>query len=183
MVRFKDNDIYALKIKDKNSKYYGKYIIIIKCSYEGYSKHINKGIFRFKLSKDKKSPKLEEINSLEYVITQVQHELMKYMPLPGANITFKEHKKKIDKVVVFPDKYGYLYSCISEIFPLNKNIPKDLIYVGNIILDLPKYEYIPFSEYGYKGMFKWENIENEIINCYELFNLKKSKEVAESRKR
>ena len=187
MVKFKDNDIYALKIKDKDSKYYGKYIIIIKCSYEGYPKHINKGIFRFKLSKDKSIPKLEEVNNLEYIITQVQHELMKYMPLPGANVSFKDHKKKRDKIKVYPDEYGYLYSCISEIFPLNKNIPKDLIYIGNVVLDLPKYEYIPFSDYGYKGMFKWENIEKEIINCYELFNLEKSKmfskEVAESRKR
>lgn len=144
-------------------------------------------MFRFKLSKDKSIPKLEEVNNLEYIITQVQHELMKYMPFPGANVTFEEHKKKRDKVIVYPDKYGYLYTYLGEFYQVTKNLPEDLIYIGNMDLDLPKYEYIPFSEYGYKGNFKWESIEKEIIDCYELFNLKKSKmfskDAAESRKR
>ena len=58
---------------------------------------------------------------------------------------------------------------------ISKNIPKDLIYIGNKHLDLPVHEYIPFSEYGYLGSFKWDNITQELVKCYEGYNLKKSK--------
>lgn len=175
MVKFKENDIYALKIEDELSKYNGKYIILIKCSYKGYSKSSNKGMFRFKITKDKNIPKLEEINDLEYIVTFIQHELKKYMPFPGFNEPFEEFKKERDKVITYPDKYGYLYTCLSSIFLINKNIPKDLIYIGNKQLDLPVHEYIPFSEYGYLGSFKWDNITQELVKCYEGYNLKKSK--------
>lgn len=116
MVKFKENDIYALKIEDELSKYNGKYIILIKCSYKGYSKSSNKGMFRFKITKDKNIPKLEEINDLEYIVTFIQHELKKYMPFPGFNEPFEEFKKERDKVNTYPDKYGYLYTCLSSIF-------------------------------------------------------------------
>ncbi len=172
MVKFKENDIYALKIEDELSKYNGKYIILIKCSYKGYSKSSNKGMFRFKITKDKNIPKLEEINDLEYIVTFIQYELSKYMPFPGES--FEEFKKERDKVITYPDKYGYLYTCLSSIFLINKNIPKNLIYLGNKQLDLPYHEYIPFSEYGYLGNFKWDNITQELVKCYEGYNLKKS---------
>lgn len=173
MVKFKENDIYALKIEDELSKYNGKYIILIKCNYKGYSKSSNKGMFRFKITKDKNIPKLEEINDLEYIVTFIQHELSKYMPFPGES--FEEFRKERDKVITYPDKYGYLYTCLSNIFWVNKNVPKDLIYLGNKQLDLPVHEYIPFSEYGYLGSFKWDYITQELVKCYEMYNLKKSK--------
>ena len=186
MIRFKENDIYALKIEDELSKYNGKYIILIKCSYKGYSKNINKEMFRFKITKDKNIPKLEEINDLEYIVTYIQHELKKYMPFPSPDESFEEFKKERDKVNTYPDKYGYLYTCLSSIFLINKNIPENLIYLGNKQLDLPVHEYISFSEYGYKMTFKLDNIIKGLVNCYEMYNLKKSsmfsKEVAEMAK-
>lgn len=186
MIRFKENDIYALKIEDELSKYNGKYIILIKCSYKGYSKSSNKEMFRFKITKDKSIPKLEEINDLEYIVTYIQHELNKYMPFTSPDESFEEFKKERDKVITYPDKYGYLYTCLSSIFLISKNIPEDLIYLGNKQLDLPFHEYIPFSEYGYKMTFNWDNITKELVKCYEMYNLKKSsmfsKEAAEMAK-
>ncbi len=174
MVKFNENDIYALEIKDgDNNEYYGRYIIIIKCSYAEWSKRENKSLFRFKITKDKILPKLEEINDLEYIITHFQHELNKYFP--GEGIPFEELKAKRDKVKVYPDKYGYLYTCLTEIYSYNKNIPNDLIYIGNMKVNPPEHEYIPFTEYGYKyQVHSWDNIVNNLINKYEDFNLKKS---------
>lgn len=176
MVKFKENDIYALEIKNNSEKYNGKYIIIIKCSWPDGTIEDGKNekrLFRFKITKKRKLPTLNEINDLEYVITHFQYELEKYFP--GEGIPFEELKKKRDKVKVYPDKYGYLYTCISEIFSYNKNVPEDLIYIGNMKLDLPKHEYIPFTEYGYKFYTNnWNNIIEKIIEKYEDFNLGKS---------
>lgn len=174
MVKFKENDIYALKIKNVNSKYNGRYLILIKSSVQGWDKTVNKKTFRFKITKEKSLPKIEEINSLEYIITHFQHELEKYFP--GEGIPFEELKKKRDKIKVYPDKYGYLYTYITEIYFINKDIPKDLIYIGNAEINLPLHEYIPFSEYGYKyQQNSWDNIVNNLIQKYEDYNLKKSK--------
>lgn len=176
MVKFKENDIYALEIKSDNLKYDGRYIIIIKCSWPKWAKrdgNNDKRYFRFKMTKDKKIPKLEDIENLEYIITYFQHELAKYFP--GEGIPFEELKKKRDKVKLYPDKYGYLYTCISEIFFYKKNIPENLIYIGNKELKLPKHEYIPFTEFGYKySENTWDNITENLIHKYEYYNLKKS---------
>lgn len=173
MVKFKENDIYALEIKNVNDKYNGRYIIIIKCSQPEWTKRENKCIFRFKITKEKRLPKIEEINDLEYIITHFQHELEKYFP--GEGIPFKELKEKRDKVKVYPDKYGYLYTYITEIFWVNQDIPQDLIYIGNAKMDLPHNEYMPFTEYGYKYQPKsWDNIVNNLIQKYEDYNLGKS---------
>lgn len=182
MVKFKDNDIYALKIENVNKEYNGRYIVIIKCSIPGWNKNVNKNLFRFKITKDKKLPKLEDINVLEYIITHFQHELEKYFP--GEGIPFEELRKKRDKVKVYPDKYRYLYTCISEIYFVNRDIPENLIYIGNKKLELPKHEYIPFCEYGFKYQTNyWKDIIENLIKKYEDFNLGKSewlnKEAAE----
>lgn len=186
MVKFKKNDIYALKIENEVNEYNGRYIIIIKCSHNSYSNDINNRLFRFKITKDKNIPKLEEINDLEYIVTYIQHEFNKYMPFPRPDESFEEFKKERNKVITYPDEYGYLYTCLSSIFWVNKNVPKDLIYIGNKQLDLPVHEYISFSEYGYKMTFNWDNITKELVECYEKYNLKKSsmfsKEVAEMAK-
>lgn len=174
MVKFKENDIYALEIKNISEEYNGRYIIIIKNSILGWSKFIDKRIFRFKITKKKELPKLEEIDDLEYIITHFQHELEKYFP--GEGIPFEELRKKRDKVKVYPDEYGYLYTCISEVYFYNKNIPEDLVYIGNKKLKLPEHEYIPFSEYGYNYQARtWENIVENLVQRYEDFNLRKSK--------
>lgn len=181
-LKFKENDTYALEIKNINEEYNGRYIIIIKCSIASWNDNINKRLFRFKITKDKKIPKLEEIDDLEYIITHFQHELEKYFP--GEGIPFEELRKKRDKVKVYPDKYGYLYTCISEIYFYNKNVPENLIYIGNKALKLPKHEYIPFSGYGYMCDLKeWENIVENLIKRYEDFNLKKSEWLTEEKAR
>lgn len=172
-LKFKENDIYALEIKNINEKYDGRYIIIIKCTLSEWSNRENNSLFRFKITKDKKIPKLEELDDLEYIITYFQHELEKYFP--GEGVPFEELRKKRDKFKIYPDEYGYLYTCISEIYFYNKNVPKDLIYIGNKKLKLPKHEYIPFTEYGYKYQANnWENIVENLIQKYEDFNLRKS---------
>ena len=130
MVKFKENDIFALKIEDETS---------------------------------------------EYIITFVQHELKKYLPFDGCK-KFKELKKERDKLQVYPDEYGYLYSFITKIYWVSKNIPKNLIYIGNMVLELPYHEYIPACEYGYIREYSgWKNIEKELINDYKSYNLKQSK--------
>ncbi len=173
-LKFKENDIYALEIKNINEKYDGRYIIIIKCSIDGWNDNINKRLFRFKITKDKKIPKLEELDDLEYIITHFQHELNKYFP--GEGVPFEELRKKRDKIKVYPDKYGYLYTCISGIYFVNKDIPNNIMYIGNKKLKLPKHEYIPFTEYGYKCDFRlWNKIVERLVEKYEDYNLGKSK--------
>ena len=175
MVKFKENDIFALKIEDETSEYYGRYIILIKCSNSEWEESTNKQLFRFKISKNKTLPQLNEINSLEYIITFAQHELKKYLPFDGCK-KFKELKKERDKLQVYPDEYGYLYSFITKIYWVSKNIPKNLIYIGNMVLELPYHEYIPACEYGYIREYSgWKNIEKELINDYKSYNLKQSK--------
>lgn len=173
-LKFKENDIYALEIKNINEKYDGRYIIIIKCTLSEWSNRENNSLFRFKITKDKKMPKLEELDDLEYIITYFQHELEKYFP--GEGVPFEELRKKRDKIKVYPDKYGYLYTCISGIYFVNKDIPNNIMYIGNKKLKLPKHEYIPFTEYGYKCDFRlWNKIVERLVEKYEDYNLGKSK--------
>lgn len=173
MVKFKDNDIYALEVKDKKSKYHGRYIILIKYSNPEWSNNVNKGLFRFKITRKKALPKLEEINDLEYVITWFEQELGKYFP--WESIPFEQLKAKRDKKKVYPDKYGYLYIYITEIYWYNKNVPQDLIYIGNTEIEPPEKEYIPFNEYGGVRDYKtWDNIVEKILKSYEDYNLGKS---------
>lgn len=174
MVKFKENDIYALKIKNSNEKYNGRYIIIIKISVEGWSNFTNKKLFRFKLTKEKKLPTLNEIDSLEYIITFIQYELRKYMPFDGR-LPFEERKKEIDRTTVYPNKYGFLHSYVSKIHDVDKDIPKNIIYIGNKKCKLPNDEYISLCEYGYNySRNNWENFENDLINLYENNNLEKA---------
>lgn len=174
MVKFKENDIYALKIKDETSEYNGRYIILIKVEVKGWSPSTNKRLFRFKISKDNKLPKLEEINDLEYIKTWVRSYLSIFLPFDN-NMTKKERHQTLKKIEPDLDEYKYLYTYISEIKFVNKNMPKDLIYIGNKKIELPKHEYYLNWEYGYiMNFYSLENIVEDLLLCYENYNKKKA---------
>lgn len=176
MKRFKENDIYALEIKNISEEYNGRYIIIMKASVDEWNPTTNRHLFRFKITRDKKLPTIDEINDLEYIITHVQHEYEKYFPKNSSFGTFYHQMEIMDKMIVYPDKYDYIYSYVSEIFFITKGFPTDLIYIGNINCDLPEKEYIPLCEYGHSyTRGTWENIISDLIKLYEDYNLKKSR--------
>lgn len=173
MVKFKENDIYALKIKDETSEYNGRYIILIKVEVKGWSTSTNKRLFRFKISKNNKLPKLEEINGLEYIKTYARSYLDIFLPYDNR-MTKKERYQALKKIKPDLDKYKYLYTYISEVKFVDKNMPKDLIYIGNKEVDIPAHEYYLDWEYGYIMNFNsLENIAENLLLCYENYNKKK----------
>ena len=174
IVNFKENDIYALKIKDETSEYNGKFIILIKTEVKGWSQSTNKKLFRFKITNNKRLPLLEEIDDLEYIKTFARSYLGIFLPYDNK-MTKKERQQALKKIKPDLDEYKYLYTYISEIKFINKNTPKDLIYIGNIEIEKPAHEYYWDCEYGYiMSFYSLENIVKDLLLCYEDYNQKQS---------
>lgn len=174
MVKFKENDIYAIKIENKENEYDGEYLILIKVKRKEWLPSTNKHLFRFKITKNKQLPTLKEINNLEYIKTHMLSYLGIFFPY-DSEMTKKERIQEIKKIKPYLDEYKYLYTYISKVKFVYKNIPENLIYIGNKLIDPPVDEYYPSCEYGYiMSFFSLENIVEDVLKCYENYNKKKS---------
>lgn len=186
MVKLKENDVYALKITGTKEEYNGRYIILIKTSVKGWSKSINKSLFRLKITKEKRLPTLDEIKELDYVIVNLVHELelismdVKYGKDKDYPTSYEETmdriKKKISNIKIYPDNYGYVSSYLMGIRFNTEKIPEEFIYLGNRKYDRPENEFIPYSEFDRNSirMLYREGFIPWLIMLYELYNLKSS---------
>ncbi len=184
-------DTFAMKIENVDKEYDGRYIILIKCYYKKYEKNKkgNYPMFRAKITKDKVLPTTkEEIDKLEFIKTRLLDQNMRFLPFDGS-ISDEEHIKRVSKIKIYPDEYGYLYLNIFRIF--FRKIRPSLIYLGNFNIKPPEKEYLPYSFDGRDHnieMFELtEEFPKELIKAYKDYNLKQSeaykKEEIESNKR
>ena len=73
-------------------------------------------MFRAKITKDKVLPKTkEEIDNLEFIKVSSLDQNMRFFPFSGL-VSDEEHIKRVSKVKIYPDEYGYLYLNIFRIF-------------------------------------------------------------------
>lgn len=186
MIKFKENDIYALEITGAKEEYNGRYIILIKTSVKGWSKSINKNLFRLKITKEKRLPTLDEIKELDYVIVNLVHELklvsmdVKYGREKEYPTSYEETmdriKKKLNNIKVNKDSYGYMHLYLIAIYFNTEIMPEEFIYLGNRKYNLPENEFIPYSESDECniGVIYMKEFIPWLILIYKLYNIKSS---------
>lgn len=170
---WQNGDVFALKITDKRSKYYGMYLILIKVFHlqEYYDKK-NCFSFRAKLWQSKELPTLDEINNLEYIKTAYRHYATRFLPIEG-NVTYDEWVKKKKHLKFYPDEYNYLYSYYFTLDRKKKDKFDDFFYIGNAIIAPIKEEYITAPDIGIEPFLGKDELTQELPKLYEKYNLKK----------
>ena len=156
-------DTFAIEIKsDKYPEYNGKYLILTKSKYGDFVWDI-KGYASFyvKITKTKEIPKTqEELDELEYIISSANAPVLEERYIaPGYEIPI-------------PDQYGLIYSYSFSYMNLSRETINSACYLGNYPVKYPQNEYI--SSTGFRGegrINKW-TFPDEIIDCYNLYNLK-----------
>ena len=171
--KFKENDIYALEVTDKKSKYFGRYIILIKSKVNNWPNMVNKNLFRFKITKDNKIPYLNEIENLEYIkVCFVNYINSVFRPLKRTDINQK-YFELLKLAKKNGDEYGYYYTYLWEIIDFEKKICSNITYLGNKEINKPKVEFIPDNIFhiSFLHTFPLEICEFA-LNSYDKFNLK-----------
>lgn len=173
MIKFKENDIYALEIKDNISEYNGKYIILIKGNVEKWPNKFNNKLFRFKMTKDKTIPSLDEIENLDYIKIHCLSYVETLPKLIAKEELNKEYKEKLNLAKNNGDEYGYYYTYLCEIYHTKDDNYSDLIYLGNRKLSKPNDEYIPNSIYDGNIIHTFHSEITEFaVDAYKRYNLK-----------
>lgn len=151
--KLENGDTFVTRIEDKNSKYYGQYLIFICFKDEFWFKYWTKSwydekhstLFRIKITTNKKVPTTkEEIDSLEYVISKSKCIEEAYYPLMGS-MTYEELVESRSFQELCPDEYGYLNEYLNEVWYSRKDPLPDFEYLGNFDVEKPKDEFIPFG--------------------------------------
>ena len=174
-----DGDIFAVKIENYSKEYDGRYIILIKTSYNTNKESSTYLYFRAKLTKNAEILSIEEINELEYIKNEITPYEFRLYPV-NMRETLKEAIERIDSENIFyKDEYGYLNG-YSVLLHMKRGINyNNFIYLGNYNFAPPKDEYVSSTSYW---IYSLENTSDTkktfFINCllsdYENNNLKKS---------
>ena len=161
----KNGDTFAKQIHSKNKKFDGRYFLFIRTLLDFRDDDDKNQIFRIKITKDKKLPTtLEEINSLEYIQTNIEY----------YDKAIDNYQNWINQngMILCPDEFQYLYIFQSVIIPLmNSKYPNDLIYLGNYNVTPPQNEYIAYN-IAYTTVKFWDRIDDDLIQCYYQYNKK-----------
>lgn len=173
-----DGDTFAVKIKDYSEEYNGRYLILIKTSYDDKREYKDTLYFRVKITKNNVLPTTEEeLNKLEYIITGNIPYIERLLPLRGLE-TLKEAIKRVDSENTFyKDEYGYLNEYKMALVMKRGIEYSNFIYLGNFDLISPKDEYVSDDVWYYyldknKDYPEIYYINKLLIN-YEDNNLKK----------
>lgn len=169
-----EGDAFALKVENTETKYDGKYIILIKSEQrDGYKETPCRKYFRAKITQTDNIPdNKEKIEKLEFIKFGCISMSMRFFPINALKSTDEQIKEK-SKVKVYPDEYGYLYTYIFDIlFDRNTDI-SDMKYIGNYKIDTPKTEFFPFDYMNVQGSYYPFLIE-KLIKHYKEYNLKES---------
>ena len=173
-----DGDTFAIKIENHSKEYDGRYIILIKTSYNSCFNYPSVLYFRAKITKSNILPKNEqELNELEYIKTRKMPYIERLLPITGRH-TLKEAMEKVDSENTFyKDEYGYLTEYIVRL-SMKRGIDYiNFIYLGNYNVLPPKDEYISEVVWFYYLEYLSEKPDiyyiNSLLNDYENNNLKK----------
>lgn len=159
----KENDLYFLKTNDSNIKY-----LLIH-----FYKKIGKKSYLVRIKISKKNPEnmsLKEFNNLEYSIISFTWYEKRFYPLPG-NVPKEKIIEERSKIKYYPNEYGMLLEYSLQL-DIDKNDIKDLKYLGNYNLDIPRNEYTPWAEHNYYYYIYDKKFTNKIIERYKLYNLR-----------
>lgn len=173
-----DGDAFAIKIENHSKEYDGRYIILIKTSYNSCFNYPSVLYFRAKITKSNILPKNEqELNELEYIKTRKMPYIERLLPITGRH-TLKEAMEKVDlENTFYKDEYGYLTEYIVRL-SMKRGIDYiNFIYLGNYNVLPPKDEYISEVVWFYYLEYLSEEPDiyyiNSLLNDYENNNLKK----------
>lgn len=174
-----DGDTFAVKIENHSKEYDGRYIILIKSSYEKDGENSSNLNFRAKITKSNILPKNEkELNELEYIKTGKMPYIERLLPITGRH-TIKEAMEKIDsKNTFYKDEYGYLTEYIVRLYMKRGIDYSNFIYLGNYNILPPKDEYFTDSEVWFYYLEYTPEVPsiyyiNRLLDDYENNNLKK----------
>lgn len=176
-----DGDTFAVKIENHSKEYDGRYIILIKNSYEKDGEDSSTLNFRAKITKSNILPKNEqELNELEYIKTRKMPSIERLLPATGRH-TLKEAMEKVDSENTFyEDEYGYLTEYIVRLYMKRGIGYSNFIYLGNYNILPPKDEYFTDSEawfYHLEYLSDAQSVRiyyiNRLLDDYENNNLKK----------
>lgn len=174
-----DGDTFAVKIENHSKEYDGRYIILIKNSYEKDGEDSSTLNFRAKITKSNILPKNEqELNELEYIKTRKMPYIERLLPIIGRH-TIKEAMEKIDsKNTFYKDEYGYLTEYIVRLYMKRGIDYSNFIYLGNYNILPPKDEYFTDSEVWFYYLEYTPEVpsiyyKNRLLDDYENNNLKK----------
>ena len=169
-----DGDTFAVKIENHSKEYDGRYIILIKTSYDTNKESSTYLYFRAKLTKTIEIPSMKEINELEYIKVNsftYEYGLMNY----NGELTIEEKNVLKSKT----DEFGYLNAYLFEIWMRRDGDYSMFNYIGNFDIAEPFDEYIPplaeLTNLPNPRHPEFESFIDVLIRCYKNYNLRKSK--------
>ena len=129
--------------------------------------------FRAKITKDEHLPKTkEEIDALEFIKIKYRHFYTRYLPIK-ADENYEDGVIRQKDRKFYPDEFNYLYYYIFEVVVLKRSsVYKELVYLGNFDIKLPKDDYR--SADGDERLFFLKELKDELYKCYNKYNLRKS---------
>lgn len=176
---WREGDTFAVKIENHSKEYDGRYLILIKASYDDNIECKRTLYFRVKITKNKAIPTtIEELNDLEYIITGTLTYIERLLPLIGLE-TLKEAIKRVDsEKKCYKDEYGYLNEYRMALVMKKEDDYSNFVYLGNFDLTLPRDEYVSEDIWYYYLENSPENPNlyfiNRLLTNYEDNNLRKS---------
>ena len=157
-------DVFALKIASKKyPTYNGKYILFIKNEYDKELWDLGSfQTFYVKITTNKEIPKnKEEINKLVYIKTMLSRE------------DVEQHNCAVGYELPKSDNFGYIYGNSIKVYFQRKDNINDFIFLGNFDIPKPENEFISINGYRGEPLYMVKNVIDEVIWCYENYNLKK----------
>lgn len=149
-----------------------RYIIFHKVSeVSGYPSEIYPVVF-VKITKDDKLPaSKDELDSLDFVQISVLSEWVKGRDDESDSVKLQKEVAQQSKIMCERDDFGYIPNYrIAISFTSKRNIPKEMVYLGNFDLLPPKINY----SCGKVQQILWKFAEKIIIDRYIAFNLRNS---------
>lgn len=176
--KLKKGDTFVGKIQSKKYKKYNNYLLVLNIVDKYLSGDFYYIVITTYLVKNKKN-NLENIEKKDCICTKIVPLEEKFLPL-DFSVPLKEHIKNIEKIEVYPDKDGRLFE-YNYILKLEKGntetFSKELEYIGNYLLPVPKNNYRPISDYNILFIFidiePFSKFVDKMLDYYEKNNLQK----------
>lgn len=172
---WKIGDTFAYKLTSDYAKEKGisnRYIIFHKVSeVRGYPSEIFPVVF-VKITNDDKMPvSKDELDSLEFVQISVLSEWDRARDDESDLVKLQREVARQSNIMCERDDFGYIPNYLIAIsFTSKRNIPKEMVYLGNFDLHPPKINY-PNEKVQ---QILWKFTEKIIIDRYVAFNLRNS---------
>lgn len=176
---WKDNDIFAIKLKSNKANDIGvqdRYVLVQKVGefiWDRFPRHLNP-IVRLKLTKGSELPhSIEEFDALKYIKVYACPYALRFLP-SRAGLTPEEERAECEALFCVPDETGTLPEYQATLLVTSKrSLPKDLIFVGNFgKAEPPNGEFIPRGgAFGLQSL-RAAHLEEDVLDCISKYQLK-----------